>query len=145
MDRKWQVHIYMGFLGGPDSEESAWSAGDPGLIPELGRSPEEGNGNPLQCSCLKNPMDRGAWWAPVHGVTELNRTERLALSFTYTTAETLSDCAQPHLDAPRHPCGTWRRGGTDTSVGTHAVWYTPGCGPLSSANIGKTVAGSLLS
>ena len=38
------------------------------LIPGLGRSPGEGNGNPLQCSCLENPMDRGAWWATVHGV-----------------------------------------------------------------------------
>ena len=38
-----------------------------GSVPGLGRSPEEGNGNPLQYSCLKNPMDRGAWWAPVHG------------------------------------------------------------------------------
>ena len=55
---------------GPDSKESASHAGDPGLIPGLGRSPGEGNGNPLQYSCLKNPMDGGAWWATVHGVTE---------------------------------------------------------------------------
>ena len=41
--------------------------GDPGLIPGLGRSPAEGNGNPLQYSCLGNPMDRRAWWATVHG------------------------------------------------------------------------------
>ena len=41
-----------------------------GLIPELGRSPGRGNGNPLQCSCQENPMDRGAWWAAVHGVTK---------------------------------------------------------------------------
>ena len=46
-----------------DGEESACNAGDPGLIPELGRSPGEGNGNPLQYSCLENPMDGGAWWA----------------------------------------------------------------------------------
>ena len=43
---------------------------DPGSIPGLGRSPEGGNGNPLQYSCLENVMDRGAWWATVHGVTE---------------------------------------------------------------------------
>ena len=46
------------------------NARDASLIPGLGRSPGEGNGNPLQYSCLGNPMDSGAWWAPVHGVTE---------------------------------------------------------------------------
>ena len=45
-----------------------------GSIPGLGRSPEEGNGNPLHYSCLKNPMDRGAWWAMVHGVTQESDT-----------------------------------------------------------------------
>ena len=45
-------------------------AGDLGLIPGLGRSPGEGNGNPLQHSCLQNPMDRGIWWATDHGVTK---------------------------------------------------------------------------
>ena len=53
---------------GSDSEESACNAGDPGLIPGSGRSPGEGNGNPLQYSCLENPNDRGAWQAIVHGV-----------------------------------------------------------------------------
>ena len=46
------------------------NAGDAGLVPGSGRSPEEGNGNPLQYSCLENPMDRGAWWATVCGVAE---------------------------------------------------------------------------
>ena len=51
-------------------EESSWSAEDPGLIPRSGRSPGEGNGNPLQYSCLENSMDRGAWQALVHWVTK---------------------------------------------------------------------------
>ena len=58
------------FPGGSDSEESARNAGDPGLIPKSGRSPREGNDNLLQYSCLENPMDRGAWQAPIHGITK---------------------------------------------------------------------------
>ena len=49
---------------------NAEDIGDLGSIPELGRFPGEGNGNPLQCSCLENPMDRGAWRATVHRVTK---------------------------------------------------------------------------
>ena len=52
------------------AKKSACNAGDPGSIPGLGRSPGEGNGNPLQYSCLENPMDRGAWWVTVHGVAK---------------------------------------------------------------------------
>ena len=55
----------MGFPGGSESKESACNAGDLGSIPGSGRSPREDNGNPLQYSCLKNPMDRGAWQATV--------------------------------------------------------------------------------
>ena len=58
------------FPGGSDGKESAFSVGDPGSIPGLGRSPAEGHGNPLQYSCLENPMDRGAWWATVRGVAK---------------------------------------------------------------------------
>ena len=58
----------MGFLSGSDSKESACNAGDSGSVPELGRSPGEGNGYPLQYSCLENSMDRGDRWATVHGV-----------------------------------------------------------------------------
>ena len=54
--------------------ESAYSVGKPSSIPGLGRSPGEGNGNPLQYSCLENSMDRGAWWPTVHGVTK-SRTQ----------------------------------------------------------------------
>ena len=57
-------------MGGSDSKESACSAGDPGSIPVSGTSPGEGNGNPLQYSCLENSMDRGDWQATVQGVTK---------------------------------------------------------------------------
>ena len=60
----------MGFPGGSDGKECACNAGDPGSIPGLGRSPGEGNGNPLQYSYLENSMNRGAWQATVHGVAK---------------------------------------------------------------------------
>ena len=58
------------FPGVSDGKESACNAGDPGLIPGSERFPAEGHGNPLQYSCLENPMDRGAWWATVHRVAK---------------------------------------------------------------------------
>ena len=61
-------YSYPDFPGGSDSEESACNAGDLGSIPGLGKSPGVGKGNPLQYSCLENPMYRGAWRATVHGV-----------------------------------------------------------------------------
>jgi len=57
-------------LGGSDIKESSCNAGDPDLIPELRRSPQEGNGYPLQYSCLEPSMDRVAWWATVYGITK---------------------------------------------------------------------------
>ena len=60
----------MGFSGGSDGKESACNAGDQGSILGLGRSPGEGNGNPLQYSCLGNLIDKGAWWAIVHGIAK---------------------------------------------------------------------------
>ena len=74
--------VYKGFPGSSAGKESTCSAGDTrdlGLIPGLGRSPEAGNGNPPQYSCLKNPMDRGAWQATVHGVAELDMTEQRSM------------------------------------------------------------------
>ena len=61
---------FLSFPGDSDDEESACNAGDLGLIPGLGRSPGEGNGNPLQYSSLENSMDRGAWWVTVHEATK---------------------------------------------------------------------------
>ena len=57
----------LGFPGGSVGKESVCNARDPGLIPGLGRSPGEGNGSPLQYSCLENPMDSRAWWVIIHG------------------------------------------------------------------------------
>ena len=61
----------MGFPGSSVGKKSNYNAGDPGSIPESGRSPGEGNGNQHQYSCLRNPMDRGAWWAIVYGATRV--------------------------------------------------------------------------
>ena len=72
-----QVGERKGFPGSSDSKESVCNVEDLGLTPGSGRSPEKGNGNPLQYSCLRNPMDRGAWWATAHGYSELDMTERL--------------------------------------------------------------------
>ena len=69
------------FLGGLDVKESACSIGDLSSIPGLGRSPGEGNGTPLQYSCLENPMDGGDWRATVHRVAGSDMTERLHFHF----------------------------------------------------------------
>ena len=63
------LSVYIGFPCGLDSKESNCNAGDLGLIPGLGRSPGEGNGNPLQYSCLEDSLNRGAWRATIHVVT----------------------------------------------------------------------------
>ena len=70
------------FPGGSEDKASACNARDPGLIPGLERSPGDGNGNPLQYSCLENLMDRGAWRATAHGVTE-SQTQLKQLSTTF--------------------------------------------------------------
>ena len=82
--REFQKNIYFCFIDydkGSEVKASALNVGDLGLIPGLGRSPGEGNGNPLQYSCLENPMDGGAWWAIVHGVA---KSRTLVSDFTFT-------------------------------------------------------------
>ena len=64
------IPVFLSFPGGSDSKESACNAADLGSIPGLGRSPGGRHGNPLQYSCLENPMDRGAWWATIHEVAK---------------------------------------------------------------------------
>ena len=80
-------------LDGSDGKASTYNGGDPGSIPGFGRSSGEGNGNPLQYSCLENPMDGGAWWATVHGVA--NSQTRLSTSLSLFTLM--------HWRRQRHP------------------------------------------
>ena len=95
----------MGFPGCSDSKESACNAGDLGSIPGSGRSPGEGNGNPRQCSCLENPMDRGAWWASVHATLLQSRPS------LFTLLDYRPPVASVHGDSP----------GKDTRVGCHSL------------------------
>ena len=77
---------FLGFPSGTEDKASACNAGDPGLIPGLARYPGEGNGNPLQYSCLENPMDRGAWRATVHRVA---KSQTRLSNFTFFLSFTL--------------------------------------------------------
>ena len=79
----------MGFPGGSEVKASASNAGDPGSIPGSGRSPGEGNGNPLQYYCLKNRMDGGTWWATVHGFSIPNSCSSVSCSV-------ISNSLRPH-------------------------------------------------
>ena len=91
--------------GGSDGKVSACSAGDPGSIPGSGRRPGEGNGDPVHYSCLENPMDRGAWWAAVHGVAKSwTRLSTFIVQISYLPLT----CA-PLLWAPHHKANS-RRG-----------------------------------
>ena len=87
-----KISVSWGFHSNSDGKESTWNAGDLGLIPGLRRSPGEGHGNPLQYSCLENPMDRGAWQATVHRVaqsrTRLNQLRARAHTHTHTHTHT---------------------------------------------------------
>ena len=83
--------FFLGFPGGSDAEESACSTGDLGLIPGLGRLPGEGNGYPLQYSCLENSMDRGTWWKySPWGRNESDMTEQLTYFFLIVVVQSLS-------------------------------------------------------
>ena len=83
-------------------KESTSNAGDAGLIPGSGRSPEGGHGNPLQYSCLENSMDRGAWQATIHGVTkrdmaEHTHTQKIFAFSLYFSAALITEDLNSHL------------------------------------------------
>ena len=97
--------FYYCFPGGAEVKASACNAEDLGSIPGLARSPGEGNGNPLQHSCLENPMDRGAWWATVHGVAKSRtRMSNFTFTFYYCTLSPENKLCAPEA-TPRH-CGS---------------------------------------
>ena len=101
---KFERHYseYSGFPGGSEAKASAYNAGDVGSIPGSGRSPGEGNGNPLQYSCLENPMDGGAWQATlVHGHKESDTTEQLhfTVSIHWVSNPTVNMRTLPLLQA----------------------------------------------
>ena len=95
------------------------NAGDVGLIPGSGRSPGEGNGNPLQHSCLRNSMDRGAWWATVHGVTKSRA--RLSNWTAAAAAESRQSCPtlRPRRRQPARLPRPWDSPGKNTGGGCH--------------------------
>ena len=74
------IILSIGVPGGSYGKESSCNVGDLGSTPGLERSPGEGNGNPLQYSCLENLMDRGAWWAKVHVLQRVDMTEQLSIA-----------------------------------------------------------------
>ena len=128
--------------GGSDGKASTRNAGGPGLIPGWGRSPEEGHGNPLQHSCLENPMDRAAWRAAAHRAAESDITEQLsARTHTHTgRQECLFGCrrdaivavllaaAEGRFSCVRRPRNTavvlhcWHEGGSPVQLIPEAMW-----------------------
>ena len=94
----------MGFPGGSESKESACNARDPSSNPGLERSPEEGNGNPLQYFCLENPMDGGAWQATVHGVAKSRtRLKRLSSSSNAEDADLIPGSGRSPAEGNGNP------------------------------------------
>ena len=120
-------HIYT--IPQPPTVESAYNAGDPGLIPGSGRSPGEGNGNPLQYSCLENPMDRGAWQATVHGVArvghDLVTKPPLPVPLGFTGGSVVKICACQAGEVGSIP---GQEDPLEKQMATHSsilVWRTP--------------------
>ena len=117
----FSFRFHEGFPGGSDDKASACNAGDPGLIPGLGRSPGEGNGNPLQYSCLENSMDGGAWQAAVLSVAK-RQAQQSDFTFPFHFHALEKEMAtHSSVLAWRIP-GTGEPGGLP-SMGSHRVRY----------------------
>ena len=108
------------FHGGSGFKASACNAGDLGSIPGLGRSPGEGNGNPLQYSCLENPMDGGSWWATVHGVAK-SRTRLSDFTHSLTHSQT-GEMARVNIDILGISELKWT-GMDDLNLDDHYIYY----------------------
>ena len=98
-----QYHSQGFFAGGSKVKASACNSGDPGSIPGLGRSLGEGNGNPLQYSCLENPMEGGGWWATVHGVTLTFTLHTCSVQFCSVVQSCLTLCKPMNCSMPGLP------------------------------------------
>ena len=93
----------MDFPGGSEGKASNCNAGDLGSIPGSGRPPGEGNGNPLQYSCLENPIDRDAWWATVHGIAK-SRTQLSDFTFSISFLSIHKSIKYTYLCMYKHLC-----------------------------------------
>ena len=106
--RDWiPTPVFLDFPSDSDGEESACNAGDLGLIPELERSSGGGHGNPLQYSCLKNPMDSGDWWATVQSFAELDMTEVIEHTRTNFRIQALGHLETRPLSGRRQMAVIW--------------------------------------
>ena len=116
------IHVsFSTLVNGSDSKASAHNVGDLGSIPGLGRSLGEGNGSPLQYSCLENPMDGGAWQAVVHGVTK-SRTRLSDFTFTFHFHALEKEMATHSSVLALRILGTGEPGGLP-SMGSHRVGH----------------------
>ena len=114
---------YWGFPGGSEGKASAYNAGDPGSIPGWGRSPGEGNGNPLQYSCLENPLDGEAWWTIVHGVAKGQYTTDEYVQSNMLTFLLQQTDYKGLVFMPGEQSGGWKVGGQEEM---HFVIYPEG-------------------
>ena len=115
------TYYLRGFPGASGGKASACNARDPAPIPGSGRSPGEGNGNPLQYSCLENSIDGGAWWATVHAIPK-SRTRLSDITFTFHFHALEKEMATYFSVLAWRMPGTAEPGGLP-SMGSHRVRY----------------------